>query len=234
MFEISFNLVINLSKRRQRQGIAFLILITSILCGSIIQSVSYSSGEAAYVLQVHLGLDTHTVYHAEQFNMSLSILNVYGFEDVLNVSINVKIPEELQIISMNLPDLDPSNVTDELNYTFGRLSIDEMIRFRITYNVTSTETKSIALQSVEVTYQLKNGISGSVMSNTENIGLRGIKQTTTTALLRPIPIGIITEIDLGFITIPASPFFSVIGYLVPLLFFGMSIIVLRRLRYVKS
>lgn len=226
--------MINLSKRRQRQGIAFLILITSILCGSIIQSVSYSSGEAAYVLQVHLGLDTHTVYHAEQFNMSLSILNVYGFEDVLNVSINIKIPEELQIISMNLPDLDPSNVTDELNHTFGRLSIDEMIRFRITYNVTSTETKSIALQSVKVTYQLKNGISGFVMSNTEDIGLRGIKQTTTTALLQPIPIGVITEIDLGFITIPTSPFFSVIGYLVPLLFFGMSIIVLRRLRYVKS
>jgi hypothetical protein len=234
LFELSSSLVINLSKRRQQQGIAFLFLITGILCGSIIQSVSYSSGEAAIVLQVHLGLDTHTVYHAEQFNMSLSILNVYGFEDLLKVSINVKIPEELEIISTNLPDLDTSNVTSELNHTFGLLSIDEMIRFRITYNVTSTDTKSIAIQSVKVSYQLKNGISGFVMSNTEDVGLRGKKLTTTTALLEPIPVGELTAIDLGFITIPSSPFFSVIGYLVPLLFFGMSIVVLRRLRYVKS
>ena len=234
MFEVSFSLVINLSNRRQRQGIAFLILITGILCGSIIQSVSYSSGEAATVLQVHLGLDTHTVYHAEQFSMSLSILNVYGFEDVLNVSINVQIPEELAILSTNFPDLNTSNVTDDLNHTFGLLSIDEMIRFRITYNVTSTETKSVSLQSVRVNFKLKNGISGFVMSNSENIGLRGKKLTTTTASLQPIPVGEITEIDLGFITIPVSPFFSVIGYLVPLLFFGMSIVVLRRLRYVKS
>jgi hypothetical protein len=234
LFEISFNLVINLSKRRQRRGIAFLILIAGILCGSIIQSVSYSSGEAAVVLQVHLGLDTHTVYHAEQFNLSLSILNVYGFEDILNVSILVKIPEELEIISTNLPNLNISNVTDELNHEFGRLSIDGMIRFRIKYNVTSTETKSIDLQSVNVTYKLKNGITGFVLSNEEKIGLRGEKLSTTTASLQPIPVGVITEIDLGFITIPTSPFFSVIGYLIPLLFFGLSIVVLRRLRYVKS
>ncbi|MFW9903609.1 MAG: hypothetical protein ACFFFH_04705 [Candidatus Thorarchaeota archaeon] len=227
-------MVINLNKRRHRKWIAFIIVILCILCSSIIQSVSHSSGEAAIVLQVHLGLDTHTVYHAEQFNMSLLILNVYGFEEILNVSIIVKIPEELEIISTNIPDLDTSNVTDELNYGFGDLSIDGMIRFRISYNVTSTETKSIALESVKVTYQLENGISGSVMSNTEDIGLRGKKLTTTTESLQPIPVGVISELNLGFITIPSSPFFSVIGYLIPLLFFGMSIVVLRRLRYVKS
>jgi len=219
---------------KQRQGITLLILIIGILCSSITHSVSYSSEEATSVLQVQLGLDTHTVHHAEQFNMSLSILNVYGFEDIQKVSITVKIPEELELILVNIPDFDLENVTDELYHDFGQLSIDDDIRFRATYNVTSKETKSIIIQAVNVTYQLKNGIRGFVLSNTEDVGLRGIKVTKTTELLRPIPVGEIDELDLVFMKIPAAPFFSIIGYLFPLLFFGMSIVVLRRLRYIRT
>ena len=219
---------------KQRQGIAFLILITGILCGSITHSVSYSSGEVASVLQVQLGLDTHTIYHAEQFNMSLSILNVYGFEDIQSVTITVKIPEEFELILVNIPDFDLENVTDELYHDFGQLSIDGDIRFRATYNVTSKATKSVTIQAINVTYQLKNGIRGFVLSNTEDIGLRGVKLTKTTELLRPIPVGEIDELDLVFMKIPASPFFSIIGYLIPLLFFSMSIVVLRRIRYITT
>lgn len=161
--------------------------------------------------------------------MSLSILNVYGFEDILNVSITVKIPEELELLS-SVPALDLENVTDELNHDFGLLPIDEMIRFKIIYNVTSTETKSIAIRSVNVTYRLRNGIRGDTSSNTEDVRLSGKKLTTTTESILPIPVGKITEFDLGFMKVPAAPFFSILGYLFPLLFFSMSIIVLRRIR----
>jgi len=135
---------------------------------------------------------------------------------------------------INIPDFDLENVTDELYHDFGQLSIDEMIRFGVTYNVTSKETKSITIQSVNVTYQLKNGIRGFILSNTEDIGLRGIKLTKTTESLRPIPVGEIEELNLVFMKIPAAPFFSIIGYLLPLLFFSISIVVLRRLRYIRT
>ena len=226
--------MIILSTRKQRQEITFFILIIAILGGSITHTVCYSSEEAASVLQVHLGVDTHTVYHAEHFNMSLSILNVYGFEDIQNVSVTLKIPEELEIVFLNIPGIDLVNITDELYHSFGLLSIDEEIRLRVTYNVTSKATKSISIQAINVTYQLKNGIAGFVLSNSEDIGLRGIKETKTTESLRPIPVGEINELDLVFVQIPAAPFFSIIGYLFPLLFFGMSIVVLRRLRYIRT
>lgn len=171
--------------------------------------------------------------------MSLSIKNVYGFEDVLNVSINVKIPEELEINSTFidntiLTDLDLENVTDELDHDFGLLPVDNTIRFKIIYNVTSTETKSIAIPSINITYRLESGITGFVKSNSEDIRLSGKKLSTTTESLLPIPIGTINELNLVFMKFPAASFFSFIGYLFPLLSFSMSIIVLRRIRYVKT
>ncbi|MFX0122068.1 MAG: hypothetical protein ACFFAE_00375 [Candidatus Hodarchaeota archaeon] len=222
-----------MSTRRQRQGIGILILFTVVSCGSIIQSISYSSGGAANVLQVHLGVNPRTVYHGEQVTMSITILNVHGFENVLNVTIKVKIPEELELLSSSAPKIDLENVTDELNHNFGNLLIDEVISLELIYNVTSTETTSLTLESVNTTYQLKNGIKGFVLSNTEDIRLSGKKITTTSESLLPIPIGEINEVNLGIIKIPATPFFSVLGYLFPLLFFSISIIVLRRIRYIK-
>ncbi|UCG02354.1 MAG: hypothetical protein JSW11_22550 [Candidatus Heimdallarchaeota archaeon] len=234
MFEESFNLVIILSTRKQRLGLITLILITGISCGLVIQSTATSSGGAAFVLLVRLGLDTTTVYHAEEFTLSLSIENVYGFEDIPEISLRFKIPTEVEILSTSVPELDIENITDELYHEFGLLPIDEMIRFRIVFNVTSTEVKAISIQSVNVTYRLMNGITGFIAQNSEDIRLSGKKVTTKTEPLLPIPIGLIDEIDFVFAKIPAAPFFSIIGYIFPLLFYSLSIIVLRRIRYVRT
>lgn len=222
--------------RIDRHGITILILLIVLLCYSTFESSGYSSGETAYVLQVHQGVDKHTVYHAEQFKVSLSIRNVYGFEDITDVSINVKIPQEVEFMSSSNEKLDPQidKDTEEFDFSFGKLPVDGVISLSIIYNVTSEETKSIAITSVNVTYKLENGITGSVLTNTEDIRLSGKKITTTTEELLPIPQGTRDEIDLGLIKIPATPVLSITGYLLPLIFFSISIIFLRRIRYVNA
>ena len=217
----------------QRHGVAVSILIICILCSSTIQSSSHSSGGAIDVLQIHQVINTLTAYQAEQFTVSLTIYNVYGFKDVLDVSIKVKIPEEVEFLSSSEPDLDLEikDNSEEFDYNFGKLRIDESIRFSVIYNVTSAETKSVTLEAVNASFRLENGITGWVLSNTESIGLRGKQLITTTESLLPIPNGEINEIDFGSFKIPIIPILSIIGYLLPLVFFGVSIIVLRRIRY---
>lgn len=203
------------------------------LCSSTIQSSSHSSGGAIDVLQIHQVINTLTAYQAEQFTVSLTIYNVYGFKDVLDVSIKVKIPEEVEFLSSSEPDLDLEikDDSEEFDYNFGKLRIDESIRFSVIYNVTSAETKSVTLEAVNASFRLENGITGWVLSNTESIGLRGKQLITTTESLLPIPKGEINEIDFGSFKIPIIPILSIIGYLLPLVFFGVSIIFLRRIRY---
>lgn len=221
------------SIRIQRRGVAVLILIICMLCSSTIQSSSHSSGGAIDVLQIHQVINTLTAYQAEQFTVSLTIYNVYGFKDVLDVSIKVKIPEEVEFLSSSEPDLDLEikDDSEEFDYNFGKLRIDESIRFSVIYNVTSAETKSVTLEAVNASFRLENGITGWVLSNTESIGLRGKQLITTTESLLPIPKGEINEIDFGSFKIPIIPILSIIGYLLPLVFFGVSIIFLRRIRY---
>ncbi|UCG90537.1 MAG: hypothetical protein JSU57_02055, partial [Candidatus Heimdallarchaeota archaeon] len=86
-------------------------------------------------------------------------------------------------------------------------------------------------EAVNVSYRLENGITGSIFSNSESIRLNGKRVTTMTESLLPIPKGEINEIDLGAFKFSVIPIFSIIGYLLPIIFFGVSIIVLRRIRY---
>ncbi|MFX1284419.1 MAG: hypothetical protein ACFFB5_12225 [Promethearchaeota archaeon] len=215
----------------QRHGVAVLILILGILCSSTIQSNSHPSGAAVDVLQVHQVVNTLTAYQADQFTVSLTIINIYSFKDVLDVSMRMKIPKEVEFLSSSELDLEIKNDSEEFNYNFGTLKIDKSIHFSITYNVTSAETKSVTIEAVNVSYRLENGIIGWILSNTDSIGLRGKKETTTTESLLPIPKGKINEIDFGIFKIPTIPFLSVIGYILPLVFFSISIFVLRRIRY---
>lgn len=210
----------------QRHIIIVLVLIFGIFCGSVIQASSISSGGAVKVLQVHQIANTLIAYQGDQFNVSLSITNVYGFQDIHNVTITIKIPSEIEFLNSSEPDLDPKigNDTEEFNYDFGTLLIDEKIHFSVTYNVTSAETKSITLQAVNVTYRMENIGWDYVLSKPDEgleIGLRGIRVFTTTPSLLPLPSG----------EIPAQPILSIIGYILPLIVFGMSIIVFRRIRY---
>lgn len=213
-------------------GVIILLILTGITCSSSIQSRSYSSGGTASVLQAHQVVNTLTAYQAEQFTVSLSIYNVYGFDDVYDVTMNAKIPQEVELLSSSEPDLNSriENLTDEFDYYFGTMSIDEIFYFSAIYNVTSAETRSIVIPIVNVSFRLENGITGFSLSNQEEIGLRGKRLTTTTELLIPIPEGELTMIDLGLIKIPAIPILSITGYLLPILFFSMSTIVLRRIR----
>ena len=208
----------------QRHRIIVQVLIFSILCGSVIQASSLSSGGAVKVLKVHQIANTDIAYQADQFNVSLSITNVYGFQDIHNVTMTVKIPAEIEFLKSSEPGLKIENDVDKFDYDFGTLPIDENIQFSAVYNVTSDQTMSITIQPVNVSYQLENGIKGYVLTNTEEIGLRGKRITTTTPSLLPIPSG----------NILAQPIFSIIGYILPLIAFSMSIIVFRRIRYLKA
>ncbi|UCE14186.1 MAG: hypothetical protein JSV04_03165 [Candidatus Heimdallarchaeota archaeon] len=201
-------------------GITALILILGFFSVIIIQSHGYPSNVDDKVIRVYQVANRKTVYYTEQFNVSISIVNE-DFWPVVNISLKVVIPSEAEYISSSRPDLDLEIEEDaeEFEYNFGTIDCDEKILFSVTYNVTSTKVKTITLEAVNVTFERLNGIQDFSLSESVDIGLRGKLETTTTTTLRPLPLG----------EEPAHPIFSVVGYIIPLIAFSISILVYRRL-----
>ncbi|MHA2226178.1 MAG: hypothetical protein ACXAC8_13300 [Candidatus Hodarchaeales archaeon] len=210
--------------KKHKSRFAILIFFTGILSTSIFQINGQSLKTEADPLQVYQVASSDYAYHANQFNVSLSITN-QDFQDILNVSINLEVPSEIEPISSSETELDFDNWndSDEINFNLGLVKVDENKHFSVTYNVTSSEAGvEVLIPSVNVTFFLPiTGISSSVLSNTVVIGLRGKQLSTTTETINPIPS----------VSVFGDPIFSILGYIFPLIAFSVSIIFMRRIRY---
>ena len=189
-----------------------------IVNASILQSKSIPFDNDNYPFQIYMVASPETVYQKEHFNMSLAITNIH-FEDLLNVSLQFKVHNDLEVINSSVPDLDMENDTSKGRYTIGSLDVDEIYLFTVEYNVTTGDTKTISVEGMNVSYQLQNGLSSYVISNTVNILLKGEQAVSETKTL---------TIPSNFT--PPDDNLIYFAYLFPIIMFGISIFILRRLR----
>lgn len=211
--------------KRKRNRSLVLIFLVCIILGSGITINKPLGGVADISLEVYQVAHPLSVYQGEQFNMSVSITNT-RFEDVLDVNLEGQIPSEVEFLSSTIPDMVPENDTSEddkiFRYNFGTIIRQEYERFTIKYNVTSNKTATITIPRFNVSYRLLNGYESFILAEPTDpikILLKGEPGVTQEPDLRPPPSG----------TIAADPIFPVIGYLLPILTFGMSVFVMRRL-----
>jgi hypothetical protein len=203
----------------QRKGILIFLLLLTLAYGSVIQSNGYTREIQAGPLQHYLVANPEEVYQRDHFNMSLSITNIY-FEEVLNVSIHVTIPSEVEFINSTISDLTVENESLEFDYQIGTVAVDEKLLMSFEYNVTSPSTETINFVGVNVSFKLLNGLSTYEITNSVNILLKGVQIDTDTGTLPPKQIG----------TIKADDIIIIMAYLLPIMFFGLSVVIMRRLR----
>lgn len=171
-------------------------------------------------LIVYQVADPITVYQTEQFNLSISVTNIY-FEDFYNVSLKIIVPSQIEFLNSSKTGTEFNNETDEILYHIGNLSVSYNFQLTIIYNVTSDNIETLVLPEVEVTFYFENGISGSIKSSSNiEISFRGKKITTTTTSLRPIPTG----------TIDPPPFIELLIFIIPLAAFTFVVFALRKLK----
>jgi hypothetical protein len=206
---------ISMSKnpKTQRKEIILSLLLLTLVYGSVTQS-------SGYPIQNYLVANPEEVYQRDHFNMSLSITNIH-FEEILNVTIHVTIPNEIEFINSSISDLNVENDSKEFDYLIGVLDVDEKLIITFEYNVTSPSTETINIEGVNISFQLLNGISDYEISNAVNVLLKGVRIDTNTATLPPKQIG----------TIQVDDTIIIIAYLIPIIFFGLSIVIMRRLRH---
>ncbi|MHA1444260.1 MAG: hypothetical protein ACTSR4_05865 [Candidatus Hodarchaeales archaeon] len=203
----------------QRKGILIFLLLLTLAYGSVIQSSGYTKEIQAAPLQHYLVANPEEVYQRDHFNMSLSITNIY-FEEVLNVSIHVTIPSEVEFINSTFSDLTVENDSLEFDYQIGTIAVDEKLLLSFEFNVTSPSTETISFEGVNVSFKLLSGFSTYEITNSVNILLKGIQSDTNTGTLPLKQIG----------TIKADDIIIIMAYLIPIMFFGLSVVIMRRLR----
>ena len=203
----------------QRKGILIFLLLLTLAYGSVIQSNGYPKEIQSAPLQHYLVANPEEVYQRDHFNMSLSITNIH-FEEVLNVTIHVTIPSEVEFINSTISDLTVENESLEFDYQIGTVAVDEKLLMSFEYNVTSPSTETINFVGVNVSFKLLNGISTYEITNSVNILLKGSQIDTDTGTLPPKQIG----------TIKTDDIIIILAYLLPIMFFGLSIVIMRRLR----
>ena len=209
--------------KTQRKGIFIFLLVLTLFYGSIYQSNGYTQEIQATPLQHYLVANPEEVYQRNHFNMSLSVTNIY-FEEVLDVTIHVSIPNDVEFINSSISDLNVENDSLEFDYQIGTIAVDEKHLITFEYNVTSPSTETINFEGVNVSFKLLNGISDYDITNSVNILLKGVQINTNTATLPPKQIGSIKVDDIVII----------VAYILPIVFFILSVVIMRRLRRLGS
>ncbi|MHA2237510.1 MAG: hypothetical protein ACXAB2_03950 [Candidatus Hodarchaeales archaeon] len=155
-----------------------------------------------------------------QVNGSVDKINAY-YEEIPNITIKITIPTELEFLNSSVHGLNVDGDATEFSYDLGSLELDEKVLFTVVYNVTSNIVKNpLTLQGANVSYQLLNGISSYHISNSVDISLRGVRAVTDTNTLPQLPEP----------TNEAEDYQILIAYILPIAAFGVSVVVLRRLR----
>ncbi len=207
------------NSKAQRCALFVFTVFILILNSSILQSKGFTQDNENYPFQLYMVASPENVYQNDHLNMSLSITNIH-FEELLNITLQFKVHNDLQLIKSTIPELDIENDTKKREYTIGSLDVDEIYLFQVEYNVTSSDTKTISVDGMNVSYQLHNGLSSFVISNSVNILLKGAQITSETNTLPDLPSNLTTPDD-------SLVYFA---FLFPIVMFGISIFVLRRLR----
>ena len=185
-------------------------LIMIIFCGSIIHVNGFVNNIEASPIQLYLVANPDTLYQRDHFNMSLSITNVH-YEEIPNIFIEITIPNDLEFLDSSVLDLEVEENATELTYNLGTLDLDENVLFTIVYNVTSPNTKNpLTLPGANVSYQLINGISSYQISNSVDVFLKGVRETTETNTLPQSPEA----------KYEAEDFLILIAYVLPIIAFG--------------
>ncbi|PWI46666.1 hypothetical protein CEE45_15680 [Candidatus Heimdallarchaeota archaeon B3_Heim] len=203
----------------QRLALFFFIVIILIVNGSILQAKSTPHDNNYYPFQLYMVASPEAAYQNDHFNMSLAITNIH-FEEILNVSLQFEVHEDLEFIKSSELDLEAENDSSEMDYTVGTLEVDEIYLIRLEFNVTSSDTKTITVEGITVNFQLLNGLSSFVISNSVNILLKGEQVTSQSNTLPPLPSDLTPPDD-------SLIFFA---YILPIVMFGISVFILRRIR----
>lgn len=209
----------NKNLKVQRLALLFFIVIILIVNGSILQSKSTPQDNNYYPFQLYMVASPEAAYQNDHFNMSLSITNIH-FEEILNVSLQFEVHEDLEFIKSSELDLEAENDSSEMDYTVGALEVDEIYLIRLEFNVTSSDTKTITVEGITVNFQLLNGLSSFVISNSVNILLKGEQVTSQSNTLPTLPSDLTPPDD-------SLIFFA---YFLPIVMFGISVFILRRIR----
>ncbi len=202
----------------QRYVFIVFAVIILVISGSILQSKGSSLDNNYYPFQLIMVADPEEAYQNDHIDISLSITNIH-FDEILNISVEFDDHQDLEFLNSSIPNLDIENETDERSYPIGNLQVDDYFLFSVEFNVTTDDTKTITIDGMNVSYHLRNGLSSYVISNTVAILLKGEQKVSETDS-RPTP----PKYD--------SPDDSIVyfAYLFPIIMFGVSIVVLRRLR----
>ncbi|MHA2073113.1 MAG: hypothetical protein ACW97X_00675 [Candidatus Hodarchaeales archaeon] len=208
-----------MSTKLQKNKLMILVLIFSFILGSTNGINSSASPTSTIPIQTYQVANPLTVFQRDQLNVSLSITNTY-FQAIYNVTVFVEIHEDLEFLFSSEPDVNTTFVNDstKIEYPFGTLEVNGIILFSLTYNVTSSETKTIEIPSMKTSFELQNGIPGNQFSNGVSVFLKGKRIETRVTTLPPTPKG---EIE--------APLFLILaGYSVPIIIFALSAFILRR------
>ena len=165
-------------------GIFFSLLLVAPVFSLISPSSGYTQNITATPIQLYLGTNHDEVYQCDHFYMNLSLTNIY-FEVILNVTLEFKIPVEVEFLNSSRSDFEVENDSTTFDYTIGTLSIDENVVIQIEYNVTSPSTKTVTFNGVNVSYHLINGIHIFDISNTVEILLKGVRLTSESTTTTP-------------------------------------------------
>jgi hypothetical protein len=202
----------------QRYAFIVFFVIILVASSSILQSKGSSQDNNYYPFQLIMVANPENAHQNDRVDISLSITNIH-FDDILNISVEFDDYNDLEFLNSSIPDLDVENETDERSYQIGDLHVDEFFLFSVEFNVTSSATKTITINGMNVSYHLRNGLSSYVISNTVAILLKGEKKVSETGSRLILP-----KYD--------SPDDNLIyfAYLFPIIMFGVSVVFLKRLR----
>ena len=207
--------------KTQRNRIFLLLILLTLVYSSVIQ-LKGEAQEIQVATQQHYWLATPgNIYEGDQVNMSFSIKNIH-IQVILNVTIHVTIPNEVEFVNSSFSDLVVENDTSEFQYQIGNIVVDEIIFMYFEYNVTySGPGTDITFVGVNTSFLLSDpNVPEPEISNSVDVLLKGPRVDTSTTSLPPRQIG----------TIDADDIIIILAYLIPIAFFGTSIVVMRRIR----
>ncbi len=208
------------STKLQKHKILVLVLIFGFTLGLNNGIKGNASTTSTIPIQIYQVASPLTVYQRDQLNVSLSITNTY-FQDIYNVSVSIEIHNDLEFLFSSEPGVNTTFVNDstQIDYTFGTIEVNGIILFSLTFNLTSSDTISIELPSMKVSFELQNGIVGHQFTNGVTVFLKGKRIEITTTIIPQTPKG---EIEAPIILI-------LVGYSIPIVIFALSAFILRRI-----
>ena len=208
--------------KTQRNRIFLLLILLTLAYSSVIQLKGETQEIQLTTRQHYLLATPGNIYEGDQVNMSFYIENIH-IEEILNVTIHVTIPNEVEFVDSSFSDLNVENDSSEFEYQIGTIyPNDDIILMYFEYNVTySGPGTDITFEGVNTSFQFSDEKDpDSEISNSVDVLLKGPRVDTSTASLPPRQIG----------TIDADDVIIILAYLIPIAFFGTSIVVMRRLR----